>query len=168
MKSGSIVARLVLGLALSAGAGRAQESPKPPTSAAPESKPKAATPSKGGKTAKAPKQAPKAKSQADPLAPDPETGLNPLIAAQVKAKRMEKAQAPKKPKGAPAGGYVDINSASKDELKTLKGMTDELAAKVIAGRPYPTKARLITNDVIPMSVYEPNKARIIAVQKTIK
>lgn len=159
MKSGSIIVSLVLGITLSPAAGLTQESPKPPTPATQESKTKAAAPIR--------KPAPK-KSKADPLAPDPKTGLNPLIAAQVKAKRMERAEAPKKTKATPAGGFVDINSASKEELKTLKGVTDELAAKIIAGRPYPTKARLITNDVMPMSVYEPNKARIIAVQKTAK
>jgi len=110
----------------------------------------------------------KGKKKADPLAADPKTGLNPLIAAQVKAKRMEQAESPKRKKSVPPGGYVDINSASKEELKKLAGMTDEMAARIIARRPFPTKARLITNDIIPMSVYEPNKARIIAVQKPAK
>lgn len=60
---------------------------------------------------------------------------------------------------------VDINSASKAELKTLQGVDDALAAKIIAGRPYPSKANLVTHNIIPAGLYLQLKPRIIAKQK---
>ncbi len=47
-----------------------------------------------------------------------------------------------KAKAAP-GKLVDINSASKAELKTLPGIDDARADKIIAGRPYVSKAVLV-------------------------
>lgn len=60
---------------------------------------------------------------------------------------------------------VDINSASKAELKKLPGIGDADADKIIAGRPYLTKAHLVTRKIIPAGVYESIKKRIIAKQK---
>jgi len=60
---------------------------------------------------------------------------------------------------------VDINNASKAELKTLQGVDDALAAKIIAGRPYPSKANLVTHNIIPAGLYLQLKQRIIAKQK---
>jgi competence protein ComEA len=58
---------------------------------------------------------------------------------------------------------VDINSASRAELKTLPGIDDTLAAKVIAGRPYLAKTDLVTSNVLPTGVYIAIKYRIVAV-----
>jgi competence protein ComEA len=60
---------------------------------------------------------------------------------------------------------VDINSASKNELKTLHGVDDALAAKIIAGRPYLSKANLVTHNIIPAGLYMSLKQQIIAKQK---
>ena len=60
---------------------------------------------------------------------------------------------------------VDINSASKAELKTLPGIGDAEAAKIIAGRPYGSKAFLVTRNIIPAGIYEQIKKQIIAMQK---
>jgi DNA uptake protein ComE-like DNA-binding protein len=60
---------------------------------------------------------------------------------------------------------VDINSASKAELKTLSGIDDALAEKIIKGRPYLSKAFLVTNNILPRTIYDMNKQRIIARQK---
>jgi competence protein ComEA len=60
---------------------------------------------------------------------------------------------------------VDINSASKAELKTLPGINDALADKIIAGRPYLSKAFLVTRNIIPAGQYEVIKKQIIAKQK---
>ena len=60
---------------------------------------------------------------------------------------------------------VDINSASKAELKALPGIDDARADKIIAGRPYRSKAFLVTNNIIPLGVYDQIRKQIIAMQK---
>jgi len=59
---------------------------------------------------------------------------------------------------------VDINTASKAELKTIPGITDAYAAKIIAGRPYLTKAHLLTHHILPGKLYESVRKRVIAQQ----
>lgn len=71
---------------------------------------------------------------------------------------------PVKTKAAPLKA-VDINSASKAELKTLPGIDDARADKIIAGRPYLSKGFLVTRNIIPAGVYETIKRQIIAKQK---
>jgi DNA uptake protein ComE-like DNA-binding protein len=60
---------------------------------------------------------------------------------------------------------VDINSASRQELKTLPGIGDAEADKIIAGRPYLTKVDLVTKNVLPQGPYVSLKDRIVATQK---
>lgn len=60
---------------------------------------------------------------------------------------------------------VDINSASKAELMKLQGISVADADKIIAGRPYLTKAHLVTHNIISAPVYHGLKATIIAKQK---
>lgn len=60
---------------------------------------------------------------------------------------------------------VDINSARNEELKTLPGVTDEVAAKIIAGRPYLSKAHLLTHKIVDAGEYESLRTRVIAKQK---
>lgn len=60
---------------------------------------------------------------------------------------------------------VDINNAKKAELKTLPGISDELADKIIAGRPYLSKAHLLTHKVVPEDIYAGLRAQVIAKQK---
>jgi DNA uptake protein ComE-like DNA-binding protein len=59
---------------------------------------------------------------------------------------------------------VNINAASKAELKTLPGISDVEAAKIIAGRPYGSKAQLVTNNIIDRAVYDQLRNRVIAKQ----
>jgi len=66
-------------------------------------------------------------------------------------------QAPVKP--------VDINSASRKELKTLPGIGDAEAAKIVANRPYMSKAELVGKDVLPIGPYLSIKNQIIALPK---
>jgi competence protein ComEA len=68
-----------------------------------------------------------------------------------------------KPKN--AGKWVDINNASKAQLKTLPRIDDALADKIIAGRPYKSKAFLLTNKIIPAGAYVAIKDQVIAKQK---
>ncbi len=91
--------------------------------------------------------------------------VNPLIAAQSKARsKALKADKAKAPKVNP----VDINNASKDELKTIPGVTDAYADKIIAGRPYLTKAHLVTHNIISAGLYDSIKKRIYAKQNLQK
>lgn len=68
---------------------------------------------------------------------------------------------------APAAKHklVDINSASRAELKTLPGIGDAEAARIIAARPYPSKAKLAADKVLSMEAYTALKGRIVAVPK---
>ncbi len=55
---------------------------------------------------------------------------------------------------------VDINSASKAELMKLPGIGAAQADQIIAGRPYNTKARLVTKKIISVEVWD-NISRLI-------
>lgn len=70
-----------------------------------------------------------------------------------------KAAKPKPPR------LVNINGATKSQLTKLPGIDDALAAKIIAGRPYHSKADLVTREIIPQGTYEGLKRQIVAKQK---
>lgn len=67
--------------------------------------------------------------------------------------------------GAKTADPIDVNSASRAQLKTLPGIGDVEADRIISGRPYFSKADLATRDVVPTGVYLSLKGRIIAKQK---
>jgi DNA uptake protein ComE-like DNA-binding protein len=66
-------------------------------------------------------------------------------------------------KSAPAT-LIDINSASEDELRALKGVGDVRAAAIIKNRPYKGKDDLVQKHIIPQAVYDAIKDKIIAKQ----
>lgn len=57
---------------------------------------------------------------------------------------------------------VDINRASREELKRLPGIGDAEAAKIAAGRPYLSKADLVTRKIISVETYDKLQREIIA------
>ncbi|HKA24453.1 MAG TPA: helix-hairpin-helix domain-containing protein [Candidatus Eisenbacteria bacterium] len=57
---------------------------------------------------------------------------------------------------------VDINSASKDDLMKVKGMTDADADKIIAGRPYKNVSDLKTKKIIDAAVYNKVHSHLMA------
>jgi competence protein ComEA len=59
---------------------------------------------------------------------------------------------------------VDINTATEAELKSVPGIGDAYAAKIIAVRPYANKAQLKSRNILPVPVYEKTKDLIIAKQ----
>jgi len=73
--------------------------------------------------------------------------------------------ASKKPAPVAAAKRVDINSASRAELKTVKGIGDAEASRIIAGRPYLSKAELVTKNVLPTGTYLTLKDQIVAYQQ---
>lgn len=71
---------------------------------------------------------------------------------------------PTKAKTAVKVKLVDINSANAAQLKKLPGINDAQAAKIIAGRPYGSKAWLVSNNIIDGVIYANIKDLIIAKQ----
>lgn len=56
----------------------------------------------------------------------------------------------------------DINSASKEDLLKVKGMTDADADKIIAGRPYKSVSELKTKKIIDTATYNKVHAHLTA------
>lgn len=75
--------------------------------------------------------------------------------------RQPAAARPRTRKPRPARkGLLELNSATKAQLKTLPGITDELAERIIAHRPYYSKAGL-TAGVLPQGMYFALKDRVM-------
>jgi competence protein ComEA len=80
------------------------------------------------------------------------------LSAGMPAPRPAAPQTAPKPTLAP----MDINTASADQLKSLPGIGDAYAKRIIDGRPYTAKNQLVTKGVLPKSVYTKISPMIIA------
>lgn len=88
----------------------------------------------------------------------------PLLAQTPKPPATTPAPKPAdKPAEKPAE-LMDINSATKDQLMTLKGIGEARSDAIIKGRPYRAKNELVDKKIIPENVYNDIKDQIIARQ----
>jgi competence protein ComEA len=75
--------------------------------------------------------------------------------------------AARKSRAAPAK-LVDINSAGREELKKLPGIGDAEADRIVAGRPYLSKAHLQTRNIVSPGLYQALRELVVARQKDAK
>ena len=59
-------------------------------------------------------------------------------------------------------GKLDLNTATKDQLTSLPGITDADAQKILDGRPYRAKNQLLSKGIISKDEYAKIKGQIIA------
>jgi competence protein ComEA len=88
------------------------------------------------------------------------TGTYLFAADQTKSVAEKLSQKPAEVKAQ----LIDLNTATKDQLKALPGIGDAYAQKIIDGRPYANKDQLKSKKIIPAGVYDKIKGMIIAKQ----
>ena len=85
------------------------------------------------------------------------TGLKALQEQQEREQQRQE-----KRRVAEAGKRIDINAADALELKSLPGIGDKEAAKIIAGRPYGSRSMLLSRGVLDPAIYAGIRKRIAA------
>jgi DNA uptake protein ComE-like DNA-binding protein len=87
--------------------------------------------------------------------------LNPHAfgAGQPKSADARETSSPIRPRD-----LVDINHATIEELKTLPGIQDALAEKIIRNRPYANKTQLSSRGIVSAATYRRIRPLIIAKQ----
>ncbi|MEY2414334.1 MAG: competence protein ComEA [Acidobacteriaceae bacterium] len=60
------------------------------------------------------------------------------------------------------GNPLDLNTASKDQLMSLPGITVERADRLVAGRPYQSADEIVSRHIISAQAYDRIKDRVTA------
>ena len=63
-------------------------------------------------------------------------------------------------KPASRASRLDLNSASVDELKAIKGLNEAQAKKIIAGRPYKRRSELVSRKILPQETFDQVKHQL--------
>jgi DNA uptake protein ComE-like DNA-binding protein len=86
----------------------------------------------------------------------------PALAADKDARTVAQAAAAQK---APmSADKIDLNTATETELAALSGIGDARAKAIVKGRPYKGKDELVERKIVPQSVYDKIKDKVIARQ----
>jgi len=96
---------------------------------------------------------------------DAEHAASDARVAAAKAEEKIDAVAAGVRQGMKSGGSaatVDLNSATRDQLATLPGVTPGRARKIIAGRPYATPSDLVSRKILPQSEFDQISSRVTA------
>jgi len=83
-----------------------------------------------------------------------------VVPAQTKS--AAKAAAPAPAAATADANLIDINTATPDQLKALKGVGDAYAKRIVDGRPYTAKNQLTTRGILPTATYNGIKNQIVA------
>lgn len=89
-------------------------------------------------------------------------GVPVLAAGQTKAAATAGTKAKRASATKPTTALVDLNSASRSELSALPGIGDSYSDKIIAGRPYKSKADLVSRNIVPAATYDKIKTMVVA------
>jgi DNA uptake protein ComE-like DNA-binding protein len=89
----------------------------------------------------------------------PAPKANPAKTAEASAKKETSV------KPAAKHELVDLNSVTREQLMSVPGIGDVYADKIIAGRPYKSKADLKSKDIVPAATYSKIASHVIAKHK---